>query len=69
MRLIKCECGTRYVNPAHVVSVFIEEAYKNGKPISGFQVVANMTFGGGNEILFWGTLEECRAFIGATWEV
>lgn len=63
MRLIKCNCGSRYINTEHIVSIYIEDAYSDGKPLNKKCVIANMTFGNGNEILFTGSLEECQKYI------
>lgn len=64
MKLIQCDDIARFVNAEHIVSVYVDKAYKNGKPLDGYwQVVAKMTFGNGTEILFIGRLEECFDYI------
>lgn len=63
MKLIRCDDVTRYVNPDYIVSVCIDEHYKNGRKTGCFQVVATMTFGRGNEILFVGTFADCNIYI------
>lgn len=63
MDLLKCVDGMRYVNKSHIVSLYIVDGYKDGKSTLDYQVIANMTFGNGNEILFRGSLSECHKYI------
>lgn len=70
MKLIQCDDIARFVNAEHIVSVYVDRAYKDGKPLDGcYQVIANMTFGNGNEILFTGKLDMCFGYIKTLEEV
>lgn len=62
MKLLQTADSTRYVNPDHIISIYIDDYYENGRAIC-FQVIANMPFGLGKECLFIGSLTQCQEYI------
>lgn len=56
------EYGYGYVNKNHVIDVFIDDAYENGRKLEWkFAVKAKLTYG--SCILFQGSEEQCRNYL------